>query len=116
MTIKEARKPFKIYNPAVKYYADCCKSFSHDTASWGRLDEFSFYTTGGFAIDDWIETFDNNVGGIDLSWAFHLSDEEIEQRAAEKLFEKFEVEVQLAIDDEWSLDGFQHIIDRFNFK
>ncbi len=56
-------------------YTEACISFAHDSREWGDLMPFMIYSTDGRA--SWIETSDNAHGGIDVSWAFHLSDEEI---------------------------------------
>lgn len=103
---------FKIRNASVENYANICKKFAKDTFEWGRLDECSFYTTNG---SDWEETPDNEHGGVDVSWAFHLIDEEIEQRAAEELFEQLMNEIDLADSDGWDADNFKIIYDKFNF-
>lgn len=103
---------FKIRNSSVEKYAEICKKFAADTAEWGGLDEYKFYTTDG---SDWTETADNANNGVDVSWAFHLSSEEIEQRAAEELFEQLLNELDLADSDNWGYDGYKNIYDKFNF-
>lgn len=103
---------FKIRNSSVAAYAEICKKFSSDTAEWGGLYEFNYYTTDG---SDWKETCDNSHNGVDVSWAFHLSAEEIEQRAAEELYEQLMNELDLADSDGWDSDNFKTIYDKFNF-
>lgn len=105
---------FKIYSDSVKNYAEICKSFSKDTSEWGGLDDFKFYTTKGAS---WEETSDNAHGGVDVSWAFHLPDDDIEMRAAEELFEQLMNELDLADSDGWYSDSFRFrkIYDKFNF-
>ena len=111
--ILNCRKPaFKISNASVQAYADICKKFSTDTAEWGGLDDYKYYTT---AANGWEETSDNAHGGVDVSWAFGLSAEGIEQRAAEELFEQLMNELDLADSDGWDADSFKSIFDKFNF-
>lgn len=104
---------FKINNSNVLNYAEICKKFSADTTEWGDLDEFKFYTTDG---SEWKETCGNAHNGVDVSWAFQLSNEEIEQQAAEQLYEQLIDELDLAISDEWDKDSFETIFEKFNFK
>lgn len=103
---------FKIGNDSVKNYAKICKKFSADTVDWSSLDEFQYYTTSN---QDWEESSDNAHGGIDVSWAFQLSDEEIEMRAAEKLYEQLMNELELAYSDGWDSDNFKIIYDKYSF-
>lgn len=106
------KSQFKIRNSSVEKYAEICKKFSADTAEWGGLDEYKFYTTDGTG---WKETADNANNGADVSWAFNLSADEIEQRAAEELFEQLMNELDLADSDNWGCDGYKNIYDKFNF-
>lgn len=106
------KRVFKINNSSVLNYADICKKFSADTAEWGNLDEFKSYTTDG---SEWKETCDNAHNGVDVSWAFQLSNEEIEQHAAEQLYEQLIDELDLAISDKWDKDSFETIFEKFNF-
>lgn len=111
--LQKINKPeFKIYSDSVKNYAEICKKFSYDTEEWGGLDGYKFYTTDGAS---WEETSDNAHGGVDVSWAFHLTDEEIEMRAAEELLEQLMNELNLADSDGWDSDSFKAIYDKFNF-
>lgn len=111
--IENFRVPaFKIRNSNVENYAEICKKFSHDTAGWSGLIEYNFYTTDS---GDWSETSDNAHDGVDVKWAFHLTDKEIEMRAAEELFEKLMEELDLAISDKWNSGEFETIFDKFDF-
>jgi DNA-binding XRE family transcriptional regulator len=116
LLIKEMQKlnspKFKISNASVKNYAEICKKFANDTAEWGNYDEYQFYTTEDF---DWKESSDNAHNGVDVSWAFHLTDAEIEMKAAEYLYGYLIEEITLAIDDGWEKDAFETIYTKFNF-
>lgn len=102
----------KIRNSSVEKFAEICKKFASDTAEWGGLDEYKYYTTD---VSDWKESCDNFHNGVDVSWAFHLSAEEIEQRAAEELYERLMNEIYLADSDGWEAEKFKIIYDKFNF-
>lgn len=118
LVIKELEnfnKPvFKIYNDSVKKYAEICKKFSADTAKWGSLYDFKYYTTCG--DDDWEETCDNPNNGVYINWAFQLSAEEIEHQAAEQLYELLLEELNLAMSDGWDAEDFEIIYNKFNFR
>lgn len=103
---------FKIKNQSIANYANICKKFAANTAEWGGLDENSFYTT---SYSSWAETSDNAHGGVDVSWAFHLSSEEIEMCAAERLFELIMEQIELADSDGLDSESFAAIYEKFNF-
>lgn len=105
------KEPFAIHNITVKNYADICKSFSHDSSEWGSLSFEKFYTTDG---SGWTESNDNAHGGIDVSWAFGMSDEAIDYTAAEQLFELLKEELQTAVDDGWDEEQLAAILNKFN--
>lgn len=108
-----SKPEFKIRNSSVEKYAEICKKFSSDTSEWGGLDEYKFYTTN---ISDWKETSDNAHDGVDVSWAFHLMNEEIEMRAAEELFEQLMNELNLADSEGWDSENFKKIYNKFDFS
>lgn len=57
-------------------YVIACKSFANDTRDWFAIGNRGLlYTTDGG--QGWKESCDNAHGGIDISWAFHTSDEDI---------------------------------------
>lgn len=62
-----------------KEYLTVCIKFAENTANWGGLEN-KFYSTHDAG---WVETTDNEHGGIDVSWAFHQSREYIEEHAVE---------------------------------
>lgn len=103
---------FSIRSETVKRYAEICKSFSRDTREWSYLPFENFYTTDGSF--DWKESSDNAHDGIDVSWAFKLSETEIEYTAAEQLFNLLLEEVNLAVSDEWEPDQLAHALQKFD--
>lgn len=95
----------------VTNYIKLCKKFAKDTAEWGNLDGFQYYTTN--SVDGWRETSDNSHDGIDVSWAFHLTDEEIEQQAAEQLFEQLMADLNIAVSDGWEKEDYKMLYEKF---
>lgn len=96
----------------INAYTDVCKKFSHDTQGWSYLPFASFFTTRG---DGWEESSDNAHDGVDVSWAFKLSDPEIEEAAARVLYELLLEELQVAVDDGWDSDQIANIVEKFRF-
>ena len=52
-------------------YTESVRAFARDTAEWGGLDPYRYYTA---TRSGWEETCDNAHDGIDVSWAFHRPD------------------------------------------
>ena len=109
---KPSDLPFSVVNGTVKKYAEICKKFSNDSSDWSDLPFGSFYTTDGSY--DWKESFDNAHGGIDVSWAFHLTEKQIDYRAAEQLFNALKEELQIAVDDGWEQDQLAEVLRIFD--
>lgn len=103
---------FRIENSSVERYAEICKKFANDSREWLRLPDSFFTTDGSF---DWKESSDNAHGGVDVSWAFMLTDKEIEYSAAERLLELLKEEIQLAVDDVWNIESLEFTLEKFNF-
>ena len=99
-------------NWSVKKYAEICRNFAHDTKNLETLSTYHFYTTNSTS---WEKTCDNAHGGIDVSWAFHLSDAEIDSRAAEILFENLKDLISQAIDEGWDAEQLKGIVETFSF-
>lgn len=78
-------------------YIICCKHFAHDTEGWGGLADCKFYTTDG--VGCWDESCDNAHGGLDIAWAFHCTDAEIESDAKWRYDSELEQELNDALDD-----------------
>lgn len=87
-------------------YKKVCKEFAKNTMEWGRLYDTAHYTTWGRGYNI---SADNIIGGIDVSWAFHLSEEEIEQRARKEYCYNIECLLRTADDDEWNDDEIDYI-------
>ena len=49
-------------------YVEAVKSFANDTKDWYALSDYKFYTN---KRHEWVESSDNECGGLDVSWAFH---------------------------------------------
>lgn len=79
----------------VKEYINRCLGFAEDTKKWGGLNE-GFYTTGEF--NGWHESCDNWNGGLDVSWAFHLSPEQIKSEGAQHFVDELATLIRCTAD------------------
>lgn len=77
-----------------KEYLTVCIKFAEDTATWGGLEN-KYYSTDSTYDAGWVETTDNEHGGIDVSWAFHQSPKYIEEHAADEFLANFQSEMDL---------------------
>ena len=92
------------------YLLDCL-DFAAKSQNWGNLERGRYYTTAGRG---WVETCDDCIGGIDVSWCFHLHAADIRAEAPQKFADAFAELLQLAIDnDDRDPDQLQAIVDRF---
>lgn len=89
-------------------YIQVCIDFSHDSAAWGGLDEYQFYTTTGTY---WEETCDNAQGGLSVRWAFHCPDEQITRIAPEVYRDLISEQLRVAIDCEWQPDQLEALYE-----
>lgn len=92
------RKNLKLRNENVKSYAEICKKFSRDTYNYIHLYENKKYLVSSGNVD-WQE-YPITAIGIDVSWAFRLSDEEIEFYAGEQLFANLKLIINLYLSGE----------------
>ena len=95
---------------ALDYYTNIAIKFAEDTREWGGISEFVWYTTTN-NTNDWVESSDNAHGGMDVSWAFHLSEQEIKRIAPYRFINEIREPLQVAVDDGWDKDGLQSILD-----
>lgn len=95
---------------ALDYYTNIAIKFAEDTREWGGISEFVWYTTTN-NTNDWVESSDNAHGGMDISWAFHLSEQEIKRIAPYQFINEIRELLQVAVDDGWDKDGLQAILD-----
>ncbi len=63
----------------LRHYLDACLSFADESKEWSRLPTGQHYTINLEFGDTWRETCDNNIGGIDVAWSFHKSNEQIKR-------------------------------------
>lgn len=111
ITFSKAPTP-EIRSESVRRYADICKKFARESADWSSLSSYDFYTTDGSF--GWKESSDNAHNGIDVSWAFGLSDSEIDRRAAEELLRLLEEEIRVAVDDGWDSEQIAVTLEKFD--
>lgn len=95
----------------VMTYARACLRFAEGSRHWSQLRDGQFYVTD--PLGEWIESCDNARDGIDVSWAFHQSPETIARYAAEYLYGFLTAEIQLGIDEGWTLEQFKATWDKF---
>lgn len=89
-------------------YLSACRQFSKDTAEWGALDSYKFYTTTG---DGWEESCDNASGGIDVSWAFHV---DVDSDTAYKHYTgELEKIMTIAENEDWDEEQCAFVKDLF---
>lgn len=88
-------------------YVEACIKFSKDTRKWIALDKYKFYKNDCFG---WYESCDGCKGGLDLSWAFHKSVQEIRTLAPEMFVEEIALLIRLARDDEWEPEQLNAIL------
>ena len=93
----------------IKEYASICKKFSSETAEWLGLDNYKDYRTDG--ANDWYESFDAANGGIDVSWAFHESDDYIDKSADAHFINAIRELIELGRDDGWMDEQWDMVID-----
>lgn len=91
-------------------YLEYCKKFAEDSHEWAALDEFQFYTT--HPLDGWRESCDNAHGGMDVRWAFHCPESEIELLASRQFAEQIGALIEQTIDEDGDFSG---VFDFLNF-
>lgn len=95
----------------VKEYTEACKAFAKDTAEWDSIRFEQFYTTYG---SGWRETCDNEHGGLDIEWAFHMKEADIERLAPQELLNLLEERLLAVIlDEDLSRDDLYDFIKEF---
>ena len=92
----------------IKDYTENCLKFAKETKKWESLNQYSYYLTNGFS---WNETCDGNGGGLDVSWAFNMPDNEIKKLAPQKFVDLIHEEIITAIDNDLSADQIGELVD-----
>lgn len=93
----------------VEKYTNCCKKFAEETREWAGLRSFSRYYTSKDDCD-WAETCDNAHGGLDVSWAFHVDDANIEKYASKAFCYSVAEDLLALADNETDYDTFRNRI------
>ncbi len=96
-------------------YVESCMEFAHDTQDLlDRPTEYPFYLTdwrGGYQ-----KSYDGGCGGIDVEWAFHLSDERIKELAPGELLRTFLDLLDNCtgdIENEYDINLVEKIVDKY---
>lgn len=90
----------------LKDFIDRSKKFAEDTKNLSSLDKDKRYTTD--VVGGWSETTENEHGGMDVTWAFHLTENAIEKIAPEEHNRQIEEEGQILLDE---MKGPQSVYD-----
>lgn len=91
-------------------YTTICINFANDTKEWGNIDPYKFYTTQGVS---WVETADNAHGGLDVSWAFQMSNEQIKRYAHKEYLKQLQAAVEQAIDEDFDSEQVYVLVKQF---
>ena len=78
----------------IREYTASAMKFAKASEGWTQIDENGFYTT---FEGSWENTSDNQNGGVGIEWAFHLTEDEIRERAPQKLLDYIESELLMAM-------------------
>lgn len=92
----------------IKEYTTAAKRFSADSAGWGDISPYAFYTTAG---DRWAETCDNAHGGLDISWAFHENAATIEAEAPQRFLDQLADLLEQGIDEQCDAQQLSALLD-----
>ena len=91
-------------------YINSCINFSIQTQKWGSLDKYKFYLTDGAMC---YETSDGDCPGqIDVSWAFHKTEQEIRETAAQTFINLIHDQITCAVDNDLSNDEIGELVDK----
>ena len=93
-------------------YLESCLIFSHDSQQYIGLDGTKFYTTPQNGTG-WEESCDNSHGGLDVSWAFHFSEEKVKEEAPSMYARQIIESVRCMIDNEVDYDTMREVISQF---
>lgn len=93
-------------------YLESCLIFSHDSQDYIGLDRAKFYTTTQNGTG-WEESCDNANGGLDVSWSFHLPEEEVKKQAPSMYARQIVECVRAMIDNEVDYDTMREAISQF---
>ena len=93
-------------------YAAACKNFSRNSQEWIGMDSRKFYTTSQTS-EGWEESCDNAHGGLDVSWAFHRAEKDIEEEAPGMYARQIIETVKCMIDNRESYDTMWETANTF---
>lgn len=93
-------------------YLSACKAFANDTQHWSYCPQL-FYTTTGSPYNIYVESGDNASGGIDVSWAFKMSPEQVEKHAPQQFMDCCTELLRLVIDGDCDSDFLESIYSLF---
>lgn len=92
----------------IKDYTENCLKFAKETKKMDSLNPYNYYLTNG---QSWKESCDGNGGGLDVSWAFHMPNNEIKKLAPQEFINQIHEEITTAIDNDLSADEIGELVD-----
>lgn len=93
----------------IRAYTDSALKFAADSAAWGAIRPYAFYTTG--YPGEWEETADNGHGGLDLSWAFHEQESAIRDAAPQRYVDEIADQLEQGIDEGWDAEQLRCVLE-----
>lgn len=95
----------------LKDYTECCKKFAADSAEWGGLDPYKHYVA---TPHGWVESCDNAENGIDVSWAFNVPADTIDEKTAWAFYSaEFQRQYEQGADEGWDSDQMSAVYSLF---
>lgn len=99
-------------NITLENYVKSCMAFAEDSKDWGRVPERSFFLSDGYG--GYSETCDGGMG-IDVSWAFRCTPEEIKEEAPHRFVSALLEEVQCGAEEQYDEVMWDAVLERFGY-
>ena len=99
-------------NHSLVNYISSCEAFARDTADWGELDEYKFYTSDG--TGGWYESPDCDRGGISVRWAFHENADYIKENAPHEFVNSLLEAVRQCVDEGFDESQWDVLLDEYD--
>lgn len=81
-----------------KNFLKSAKEFRDDTREWDKIDQYQFYCTK--QPYGWYESTDGANGGLDVSWAFQLTNNDIEKTAPAEFLNQLQANLENLLEDD----------------
>lgn len=90
-------------------YIESCMKFAADTKDWAKLDYYKYYTAT--QNGNWEESCDNVHGGLNVDWAFLLSESNVMRLAPDFFVKECRDKLISLIDNNVDYDTLRKAID-----